>query len=81
MDGFVSRVVTIAPESELLYDEGEWIDALVLLHVGQVELEGRCGARCTLRHGAIFWLDGVPLRALHNIGRGPAALIVLTRRR
>jgi len=80
MAGFDRRTVTIAPGRERLYDDREWRDALVLLRAGRIELEGTSGARCRLARGAIFWLDGVPLRALLNRGDEPAVLAVVTRR-
>ena len=74
------RSVRIAPGCSRPYDPAEWRDALVLLEHGEVELEAECGRRLALRTGAILWLAGLPLRALHNPGSAIAVLVAVSRR-
>ena len=34
----------------------------------------------SLARGAVLWLVGLPLRALHNVGRHPAVIVAVSRR-
>jgi hypothetical protein len=75
----VIRTVTLAPGTARGYVDGEWAGALVVLARGRLELEARDGRRISLRSGAVLWLAGLPLRALHNRDEGTAVLMVVTR--
>ncbi len=77
---FRRRRVTIAAGASRPYDTAEWAGALVVVERGPVELEGVSGTRRRLAEGAVLWLCGLPLRALHNPGPGPAVLVAVTRR-
>jgi hypothetical protein len=77
--GFEVRLVAVAPGCSRAYDEAEWTDALVLVEHGQIELEGLTGSRQTFERGAVLWLVGMPLRALHNRGREPVLIIAFSR--
>ena len=77
---FHRRVVTIAAGASRPYDTAEWAGALVIVERGPVDLEGVSGSRRRLGEGAVLWLCGLPLRALHNPARTPAVLVALTRR-
>jgi hypothetical protein len=48
---------------------------------GRIELEGLSGRRRTFEPGAVLWLVGLPLRALHNHGRESAVMVAFTRQR
>jgi quercetin dioxygenase-like cupin family protein len=77
---FERRTVVIAPGRTRPYEESEWRDAIVVVHRGQVELRaGGAGRRC-FGAGDILWLDGLPIRGLHNPGREPAVLVAVSRR-
>jgi hypothetical protein len=77
-----TRVETaLAPCDRRAYDEAEWRDALVVVERGEIELECLSGARHVLRQGAVLWLTGLPLRALHNRGSSPALLVAVSRAR
>lgn len=78
---FELRVVLIAPGHERLYDEAEWRDALVVVEQGEVELEGSGGSSRSFGRGAVLWLVGLPLRALHNRGPEPVSMVAISRRR
>lgn len=77
---FARRVVTIAPGERCAYVSEDWGDALVVVEDGAVELEDLGGDRRSLARGAVLWLVGLPLRALHNVGRHPAVLVAVSRR-
>jgi quercetin dioxygenase-like cupin family protein len=78
---FETRQITLSPGRERAYDEAEWGDALVVVERGEIELECVGGARQHLRRGAVVWLTGLPLRALHNRGSEIAVLVAVSRRR
>lgn len=77
---FARRVVTIAPGERCAYVSEDWEDALVVVEDGTVELEGLSGDRSSFARGAVLWLVGLPLRALHNVGRHPAVIVAVSRR-
>jgi hypothetical protein len=77
---FVLRAVAVAPGCRRAYDEAEWRDAIVVVRRGQIELECLSGTSHRFRRGAVLWLTGLPLRALHNRGREPALLVAVSRR-
>jgi hypothetical protein len=77
---FVVRAVTVAPASSRVFHEAEWRDAIVLLARGEIVLESLSGTSHSFRRGAILWLTGLPLRALHNSGREQAVLVAVSRR-
>ena len=72
-------MITIAPGRARLYDAAEWRDALVVLEHGELHLECRAGRYRAFDRGAVLWLTGLPLRALHNRGSEPAVLIAVWR--
>jgi hypothetical protein len=73
------RIVRIPPGCPLAYDEATWRDALVVVAYGNVEVEGRAGGRRRFRRGAVLFLTGLGLRALHNRGPEPAVLVAVRR--
>jgi hypothetical protein len=79
--GFEVRRVAVAPGGTRAYDDAEWAGALVVVERGRIELEALSGGRRTFGRGAVLWLAGVPLRALHNHGLEPAVLVIVTRHR
>jgi hypothetical protein len=76
---FTMRVVAVGPGEEHLYDAAEWRDAIVLVQHGEVELRGVSGASSSFGRGDLIWLEGVPLRGLHNPGTEPAVLLAVAR--
>jgi hypothetical protein len=79
--GFEVRAVAVAPGRERPYHEADWLDALVVIERGEIELECLGGTRRRFARGDVLWLGGLPLRALRNYGRGPAVLAAVSRRR
>jgi hypothetical protein len=55
--------------------------ALVVIEQGRIEVEGLGGGRRTFERGAVLWLVGLPLRALHNHGPERAVMVAFTRHR
>jgi hypothetical protein len=78
---FDVRRVAVAPGCALAYDEADWRGALVVVEQGRIELEGMGGGRRTFERGAVLWLVGLPLRALHNHGPERAVMVAFTRHR
>jgi hypothetical protein len=78
---FDRRVVVLAPDDTLAYDEAEWRDAIVVVERGQIELEDLDGSRHRFGRGDVLWLERLPLRMLRNHGRTPAVLVAVSRRR
>jgi|tagenome__1003787_1003787.scaffolds.fasta_scaffold19590958_2 hypothetical protein len=77
---FVERLLLLAPGESHPYVETEWLDAIVLVALGRVEVEVRRGIRQPYTRGDVFWLAGLPVLAVHNIGPGQAALVRIARR-
>ncbi len=77
--GFAQRVLTLPPGESRPYAEADWIDAIVLVATGQVEVEGVGGTRRCFERGDLLWLTGLPVRALHNCGDQPAVLVGVSR--
>jgi hypothetical protein len=78
---FELHVVVVAPGRARAYDGAEWRDAMVVVERGEIELEWLSGERRRFGAGAVLWLDGLSLRALHNQGRAPAVLVAVSRGR
>jgi hypothetical protein len=77
---FQLRLITLAPGAERPYDAGEWGGALVVVEVGEIELESLCGRRWQFGAGDVLWLADLPLRALHNPGSEAAVIAAVTKR-
>jgi hypothetical protein len=76
---FAVRAVAVAPGGERAYGESEWLDAIVWVERGEIELRGAGGTRRRFVSGEVIWLEGVPLRTLHNPGAEPAVLRAVSR--
>ena len=77
---FAVRQIQLPPGAERASDAAEWLDALVIVERGAVELECAGGTRRTFVAGDVLCLSRLPLRALRNSGRAPAVLSVVARR-
>jgi hypothetical protein len=77
--GFRLRVLIIAPMGTHPYRGTEWRDALVVIERGEVQLERLDGSLWTFTSGAVLWLAGLPLRALHNRREDVAVLAAVSR--
>ena len=79
--GFEMQLVSVEPGGTRPYRDADWWDSLVVVERGQVELECVRGGRRRFAQGAVMWLAGLPLVALHNPGPDPALLAAVSRRR
>ncbi|WP_329092711.1 hypothetical protein [Streptosporangium sp. NBC_01469] len=77
---FDVRTVVVEPGGSRVHDEAEWRGAIVLLERGRIELVCSDGGRRAFGRGDVLWLEGLPVRALHNPGREPAVLLAISRR-
>jgi hypothetical protein len=77
--GFQVRRFVLDCGAERAYDETEWLDAIVLVENGEVELECVQGSRHRFGRGDVLWLVGLPLRVLRCSGTGPAVLLAVSR--
>ena len=77
---FRLRGVTLEPGSTRPFREDEWHDALVVVERGEIELECRAGSRRRFPEGAIMWLQGMDLQAMHNPGTEATVLSAVSRR-
>ncbi len=77
---FRLRGVTLEPGDTHPFREEDWDDALVVVERGEIELECRAGIRRRFPAGAIMWLQGMNLHALHNPGAEPTVLSAVSRR-
>ena len=77
--GFQVRRIVVDCGAERPYDEAEWLDAVVLVEEGEVELECVQGSRHRFAGGDLLWLVGLPLRVLRCCGTGPVVLLAVSR--
>lgn len=77
--GFQVRRIVVDCGAERAYEETEWLDAIVLVEDGEIELECEQGSRHRFRRGDVLWLVGLPLRVLRCSGVGPAVLLAVSR--
>jgi quercetin dioxygenase-like cupin family protein len=77
---FRLRGMTLEPGGSCPYRAADWDDALVVVERGEIELECRAGGRRRFPAGAIMWLQGMDLHALHNPGAEPTVLSAVSRR-
>jgi hypothetical protein len=74
------RLFAIAPGNTRAYDPAEWLNALVVVERGAIELVELCGRRWRFDRGAILYLADLPVRALCSVGSEVALLSCLTRK-
>ncbi len=73
------RLVSIPPGGARPFVAAEWDDSLVVVEQGAVELECVRGGRRAFSTGAVIFLTGLPLRAIHNPGPDTALLAAVSR--
>jgi len=77
--GFELELVSVEPGATRPYRDAEWWDSLVVVEHGHIELECVRGGRRRFGPGAVMWLVGLPLVALHNPGPEPVLLAAVSR--
>jgi hypothetical protein len=77
--GFELELVSVEPGATRPYRDADWWDSLVVVEHGAMELECVRGGRRRFEAGAVMWLVGLPLVALHNPGPEPVLLAAVSR--
>jgi hypothetical protein len=76
---FRLRTVILQPHDALDYQPADWLNTLVLVERGELEVECRSGARASFDAGSALVLSGLELRRLRNPGSTPLVLSALSR--
>jgi hypothetical protein len=73
------RTLTLQPRDALDYRPGDWVDTLVVVERGELELECQSGVRAWFGQGAVLVLAELGLRRLRNSSSTPLVLSALSR--
>ena len=79
-DAFRVWFTVVMPGASRRYREAEWRDALVVVELGAIDVDAEDGSCERFGAGAVLWLAGLPVSALHNRGEEPALLSAVARR-
>ena len=69
--------IAIPPGAALLTKRGEWIDCLVLVESGRIEVAGEAGSRGPFQAGDLLALSWLNVCGLHNPGPEEARLLAI----
>ena len=78
---FRLRTLTLPQGDALDYQRADWVDTLIVVERGELDIECRSGARATFREGAIVVFAGLAVRRLRNSGSSPLVLSAWSRGR
>jgi hypothetical protein len=78
---FQLRTVILQAGDALDYRRADWVDTLVVVERGELEIECRGGERALFLAGAVLVFAGLAPRRLRNPGGVPLVLSVLSRTR
>jgi 8-oxo-dGTP pyrophosphatase MutT (NUDIX family) len=73
------RVITIAPGDSRPFVDAEWVDSLVVLEHGAIDIECHAGSHRAFRAGDLLWFVGLRLKTIHNRGDADAVLVAISR--
>ncbi len=73
------REIVVGPGENVAYVESDWLDSIVTILSGAIDLASPCGVCASFLAGDILWLAGLPVRALVNPGADPAVLVAVSR--
>lgn len=76
----VKHVVELAVGEVLAADATNWLDSIVFVTAGEIEVECANGARQRFRDGDIVCFAKISVRALRNVGCGRSGLLIVHRR-
>jgi hypothetical protein len=79
--GFLLRTLILQPRDAIDYRPADWIDTLLVVERGELEVECAGGTRAVFAAGAIVLLDRLDLRRLRSSGSTPLVLSALSRSR
>lgn len=77
----VVRGLILQPHDAIDYNEADWIDTLVIVERGELEVECPTGRRALFGEGAVLAFVGLTVQRLHNAGDRPLVLSAVSRRR
>jgi quercetin dioxygenase-like cupin family protein len=69
------RAITIAPGCELTGEAAEWAHALIVVELGELEVECASGGRARFMAGAVLSFRRLDVRWLRNRGDSQAVLL------
>jgi hypothetical protein len=75
------RRLVLQPGELLLVEPAEWVDTLVVVLRGELELTCHSGRRASFAAEAVLTLDGMPVRTLCNPGAEESILHLVRRDR
>ena len=75
------RALILQPDDAIDYNEDDWLDTLVIVERGELEVECRTGGRAVFGEGAVLAFVGLTVRRLRNAGDRPLVLSAVSRRR
>lgn len=73
------RLRTVVIRDALDYRPEDWVDTLVVVECGALEVQCRSGARARFGPGSVLVLDGLALQRLRNASEEPLVLSALSR--
>ena len=76
--GFRLRTTVLASGAELAFRAADWRDALVVVEIGEVEIECSTGPRAVFGAGAVLTFAGLTPRCLRNPGDRPLIISSLS---
>lgn len=76
---FRLRTVILQPADAIDYQRAAWLDTLVVVERGELEIECHSGARARFREGAIVVFAGQAVLRLRNASSAPLVLSALSR--
>ena len=76
---FAVREVVVEPGERLAYVASDWLDSIVTISSGAIDLASPGGVCASFLAGDILWLAGLPVSALVNRGANPAVLVAVSR--
>lgn len=76
----VVRALILQPHDAIDYNEADWIDTLVIVERGELEVECRTGRRAVFGEGAVLAFVGLSVRRLRNARDRPLMLSAVSRR-
>lgn len=74
------RVITIPAGGSRPFVDAEWVDSLVVLEHGAIDIECQLGGHRAFGAGDVLWFVGLQLRTIHNHGPDDAVLVAISRR-
>jgi len=78
-ESFRLRTLTVPPGTSIDYRPVDWLDTLVVVEVGELEVECRSGTCTSFQEGAVLSFAQLEPRHLRNGGSGPLVLSAISR--